>query len=208
MRDRETQDRYGPDVSRRSFLKGSGVAVAATAIATAAEQALAQDKKADGAVASSKAQDVALTINGEVYKLKLEPRVTLLDAIRNDCHLTGCKEVCTSKNCGACTVLIDGKAVYACTRLAIAEQGKKITTVEALSAGGKVDPVIPCFIKHDATQCGYCTPGFVVATRAFLNDHPNATLEDIHKGLGGNLCRCGTYDGVAKCALELAKGGK
>ena len=206
MRDRETQERYGPDVSRRSFLKGSGVAVAATAIATAAEEALAQDQKA--AVASSKAQDVELTINGESHKLKLEPRVTLLDAIRNDCHLTGCKEVCTTQNCGACTVMIDGKAVYACTRLAIAEQGKKITTVEALSAGGKTDPIIPCFIKHDATQCGYCTPGFVVATRAFLNDHPQATLEDIHKGLGGNLCRCGTYDAVAKCALELVKGGK
>lgn len=206
MRDRETQERYGPDVSRRSFLKGSGVAVAATAIATAAEEARAQDQKA--AVASSKAQDVELTINGESHKLKLEPRVTLLDAIRNDCHLTGCKEVCTTQNCGACTVMIDGKAVYACTRLAIAEQGKQITTVEALSAGGKTDPIIPCFIKHDATQCGYCTPGFVVATRAFLNDHPQATLEDIHKGLGGNLCRCGTYDGVAKCALELAKGGK
>ena len=206
MRDRETQERYGPDVSRRSFLKGSGVAVAATAIATAAEEALAQGQKA--AVASSKAQDVELTINGESHKLKLEPRVTLLDAIRNDCHLTGCKEVCTTQNCGACTVMIDGKAVYACTRLAIAEQGKKITTVEALSAGGKTDPIIPCFIKHDATQCGYCTPGFVVATRAFLNDRPQATLEDIHKGLGGNLCRCGTYDAVAKCALELVKGGK
>ena len=208
MRDRETQERYGPDVSRRSFLKGSGVAVAATAIAHAAEEAVAQEKQAEGAVTSATARPVELTINGEVHKLKLEPRVTLLDAIRNDCHLTGCKEVCTTQNCGACTVMIDGKAVYACTRLAVAEQGKKITTVEALSAGGKIDPVIPCFIKHDATQCGYCTPGFVVATRAFLNEHPKATLEEIQKGLGGNLCRCGTYDGVAKCALELAKGGK
>lgn len=207
MRDRETQERYGPDVSRRSFLKGSGVAVAATAVVTAAEEALAQDKAPAAAVVSPKAQDVELNINGEVYKLKLEPRVTLLDAIHNDCNLTGCKEVCTTKNCGACTVMIDGKAVYACTRLAVAEQGKKITTVEALSSGGKTDPVIPCFVKHDATQCGFCTPGFVVATRAFLNSHPNATLEDIQKGLGGNLCRCGTYDGVAKCALELAKGG-
>lgn len=206
MRDRETQERYGPDVSRRSFLKGSGVAVAATAIATAAEEALAEDKKASAAT-SSKAQDVSLTINGEVHKLKLEPRVTLLDAIRNDCHLTGCKEVCTTKNCGACTVLIDGKAVYSCSHLAIAEQGKKITTVEALSAGGKIDPVITGFIKHDATQCGYCTPGFVVATRAFLNENPKATLEEVQKGLGGNLCRCGTYDGITKCALELAKGG-
>ena len=208
MRDRETQERYGPDVNRRAFLKGSGVAVAATAVVHAAEEALAQDKKATANVVGAKAQDVTLTINGEARKLKLEPRVTLLDAIRNDCDLTGCKEVCTSKNCGACTVIIDGKAVYACTRLAVAEQGKKITTVEGLSAGGKVDPVIPCFIKHDATQCGYCTPGFVVATRAFLNEHPKATLEEIQKGLGGNLCRCGTYDGVTKCALELAKGGK
>jgi len=207
MRDRATQERDGPDVNRRAFLKGSGVAVAATAIAHAAEEALAQDQKGVANVVSPNAQDVELTINGEVRKLKLEPRVTLLDAIRNDCDLTGCKEVCTTKNCGACTVMIDGKAVYACTRLAVAEQGKKITTIEGLTAGGQVDPVIPCFVKHDATQCGYCTPGFVMATRVFLNEHPKATLEEIQRGLGGNLCRCGTYDGVTKCALELAKGG-
>ena len=207
MRDRESQNRYGPDVSRRGFLKGSGVAVAASAMTAAVNEAIAEEKVADGRVASAKAQAITLSVNGKDHALKLEPRVTLLDALRDDLHLTGCKDVCTTTNCGACTVIIDGKAVYACSRLAIAEQGKKITTVEALTEGGKTDDVIQCFIKHDATQCGYCTPGFVVATRAFCDAHPGASLEDVQKGLGGNICRCGTYAGVIAAALECAKGG-
>ena len=126
---------------------------------------------------------------------------------RNDLNLTGAKEVCTTTNCGACTVIIDGKAVYACAKTAVECQGKKITTAEGLADGKTIDDVIKCFVKHDATQCGFCTPGFVVATRAFLNEHPGAKMEDIRKGLGGNICRCGTYDGVAHAALECAAAG-
>jgi xanthine dehydrogenase YagT iron-sulfur-binding subunit len=156
-------------------------------------------------VAAAAPQPVTLNVNGKDHKLTLEPRVTLLDALRNDLNYSGCKEVCTTVNCGACTVLIDGKPVLACSRFAIAEQGKKITTVEGLNAGGTPDKVVHCFVKHDATQCGYCTPGFVVAVRGFCDMHPNATLEDVKKGLGGNLCRCGTYVGVIEAALECAK---
>jgi len=206
MQDRTDQPRSGPDFNRRSFLKGSGVAVAASAVATAVQEAVAAPDKDRGETTSGK-QKVTLTVNGEQKTLELEPRVTLLDALRNDLNLTGCKEVCTTANCGACTVMIDGKAVYSCTRLAVAEQGKKITTSESLS-GEQVDPVVSGFHKHDATQCGYCTPGFVVATRAFLNEHPNATLEEIQKGLGGNICRCGTYANIAMCAVELCKSAK
>lgn len=137
----------------------------------------------------------------------LEPRVTLLDALRNDLNLTGAKDVGVSSNDGADTVIIDGKAVAAGTRLAFAEQGKNITTVEGLSEGKNVDEVITAFVKHDATQCGYCTPGFVVAVRAFLNKNPGANLEQIRKGLGGNICRCGTYAGVTAAALELCQKG-
>jgi aerobic-type carbon monoxide dehydrogenase small subunit (CoxS/CutS family) len=104
-------------------------------------------------------------------------------------------------------VIIDGKAAYAGTTFALQAEGKKIRTVESLRQGRNIDAVIEGFVKHDGMQCGYCTPGFVVATRAFLDQNPNASLEDIRKGLGGNICRCGTYDGITKCALELAKGG-
>ncbi len=204
--DRDQTTANGTGFSRRDFIRGSGAAMAATAMATAAE-ARADDKAAKPNVKPAEASEVTLTVNGKEHKLKLEPRVTLMDALRNDLNLTGCKDVCDTTNCGACTVHIDGKAVYACSRLAHDCQGKKITTVESLAEGGKVDPVVAGFVKHDASQCGFCTPGFVMAVRAFLNNKPGASLDEVRKGLGGNICRCGTYHGITACALELAKGG-
>jgi xanthine dehydrogenase YagT iron-sulfur-binding subunit len=209
---KDDQTRSGPGVSRRAFLKGSGAAVAATAVAASVEQAVAQEKKKAVAVVPAKAGPVKLDVNGKAYTVTVEPRVTLLDVLRNDLNLTGAKEVCNTTNCGACTVMIDGKPALACARLAVECVGKKITTAEALASGAELDAVIRAFVKHDATQCGYCTPGFVVATRAFLNANPKASLEQIKKGLGGNICRCGTYHGVTHAALECAgvaaKGGK
>jgi xanthine dehydrogenase YagT iron-sulfur-binding subunit len=206
---RGTSGRSGPGFNRRDFLKGSGAAVAASAVATAVEESIAQEK-GEANVVAAKPGPVTLDINGKSQTVTVEPRVTLLDVLRNDLNLTGAKEVCNDTNCGACTVMIDGKAVYACALPAVACQGKKITTVEGLGDGKNVDEVVKCFVKHDATQCGFCTPGFVVATRAFLDANPKATMKDIRKGLGGNLCRCGTYDGVAHAALECAtkKGAK
>lgn len=205
---REDQTRSGPGFSRRSFLKGSGAAVAATAMATAVEESAAQQAQSN--VVAAKAAPISLNINGKMQTVTVEPRVTLLDVLRNDLNLTGAKDVCTTTNCGACTVIIDGKPTYACAVPAVSCLGKKITTVEALSADGNIDDVVKCFVKHDATQCGYCTPGFVVAVKAYTDAHPGAKLEDIRKGLGGNICRCGTYDGVGQAALECAskKGGK
>ena len=206
MRDHD-QNRNGPGFNRRDFLKGSGAAVAATAMATATTETAAKEAKTKANLFPAKAVDFTLNINGEDRKLKLEPRVTLLDVLRNDLNLTGCKDVDVRNADGADTVMIDGKAVLAGARLAIECQGKKIQTVESLRNGNKVDEVITGFVKHDAMQCGFCTPGFVMATRAFLNKKPNATLKEIGKGLGGNICRCGTYDGITQCALELAKKG-
>ena len=196
----------GSGVNRRDFLRGSGAAVAVTALATSESGAIAQDA-AKKNVASAKAQDVTLNINGKDEKLSLEPRVTLLDTLRDDLNLTGCKDVCDTTNCGACTVMIDGKPTYACSRLAIECVGKKVTTIEALAAN---DPVVAGFVNHDAQQCGFCTPGFVMATKAFVDKNPGATLDQVRKGLGGNICRCGTYVGITACAMELVtkKGGK
>jgi len=205
MRDHE-EDSRGQGFNRRDFLKGSGAAVAATAITSGVHEAQAQDAPKKG-VAPAKPQDVKLKVNGKDVTVKVEPRVTLLEALRDHLNLTGCKDVCDTTNCGACTVMIDGKAVYACARLAIDCVGKDIKTVESLRNGDEVDPVITGFCRHDGMQCGFCTPGFVVATRVFLNQKPSATLPEIQKGLGGNICRCGTYAGITACALELAKKG-
>jgi aerobic-type carbon monoxide dehydrogenase small subunit (CoxS/CutS family) len=206
MSDREDHARGGPDFSRRDFLKGSGAAVAATALANAPAEA-AQKTAAGGKLVKAEPAEVVLNVNGKDHKVKVEPRVTLLDVLRNDLNLTGCKDVCDTTNCGACTVHIDGKATYACSRLAHQCEGLKIVTVESLRSGEKVDPVVSGFVKHDAMQCGFCTPGFVMATRAFLDKNPKATLDDVRRGLGGNICRCGTYHGITACALELAKKG-
>jgi len=207
MQDREKPNKGAPTVSRRAFLKGSGVAVAATAMATSGQEADAQKKGSKKRVVAASGGKVTLNVNGKDYTITVEPRVTLLDALRDDLGFTGCKDVDDTTTSGADTVIIDGKAVLAGSRLAVECQGKKIQTVESLANGKQVDEVISGFVKHDAMQCGFCTPGFAMATRAFLNKNPKASLKQIRKGLGGNLCRCGTYDGITKCALELAKKG-
>lgn len=191
--------------NRRDFLRGSGAAVAATALVTTVQETVAEETAKAAKIAPAKPMAIKLTINGKEHALLVEPRVTLLDALREDLQLTGAKEVCTTTNCGACTVLVDGKPVYGCAKLAIECQGAKITTVEGL---GEKSPVVQCFVKHDATQCGFCTPGFVVATTAFVEQNPDAKLADVLKGLGGNICRCGTYVGVAEAALECAHSAK
>lgn len=194
----------GGGFNRRDFLKGSSAAAVATALATSQNEAAGQVKVN---VAAAEPQEITLNVNGQDHKVTVEPRTILLNVLRNDLNLTGCKDVDERDAAGADTVMIDGKPVLAGSRLAIECVGKKIETVESLRNGDEVDEVISGFVKHDALQCGMCTPGFVMATRAFLNKNPNASLEEIQSGLGGNICRCGTYDGIAKCALEIAKGG-
>lgn len=148
---------------------------------------------------------ITLNVNGKQLSAQLEPRVTLLDALRDNFDLTGAKRVCDRGSCGACTVLLEGKPVYACSVLAIDAQGKSITTIESLTEGDALTPVMQAFVAHDGQQCGFCTPGFVVATTHFLKQHPAPTAEEIRHGLSGNFCRCGTYDGIRAVALA---GGK
>ena len=150
---------------------------------------------------------VELAVNGKKYSLQLEPRVTLLDALRDQLEITGAKRVCDRGECGACTVLLDGKAVYACSVLAIEAQGKAITTVESLMEGGNLHPVQQAFVDNDASQCGFCTPGFVVASKVFLDKNPNPSAEDIRRGLSGNFCRCGTYHGIQGAIAQIARKG-
>jgi xanthine dehydrogenase YagT iron-sulfur-binding subunit len=191
-------------VSRRDFLRISGISVAIPLVA-GPKVVLAAGQEipvhGPGKVA------MEFTINGEKYKASLEPRVTLLDALRDQFELTGAKRVCDRGECGACTVLMDNKPVYACAVLAIEAQHKPIVTVESLMQQGKLHPVQQAFVDNDAAQCGFCTPGFVVACKAFLDRHPHPTPEDIRHGLSGNLCRCGTYDGIRKAVAQVAQKG-
>jgi len=149
---------------------------------------------------------VSLMVNGKKLAAELEPRVTLLDALRDHFNLTGAKRVCDRGECGACTVLLEGRAVYACSILAIDTQGKEITTVEALGTPDKLHPIQQAIIDNDAQQCGFCTPGFVMASRALLNRNPHPSPEDVVRGLSGNFCRCGTYRGLR--AAVLVAGGQ
>jgi xanthine dehydrogenase YagT iron-sulfur-binding subunit len=147
-----------------------------------------------------------LNVNGKDYSTKVEPRVTLLDALRDYLDVTGCKRVCDRGSCGACTVMLDGKPIYSCTMLALEAKGKTIKTAEALHGDGKLDAVPAAFVKFDAQQCGFCTPGFVVAMRAALDKNPNATPAEIEEGLSGNICRCGTYEQMRQAITSLCQG--
>lgn len=191
----------GGGVSRRDFLKISGVSAAVPLVSEVSALALADEVKEQG----PGKVPITLNVNGKKLNAQLEPRVTLLDALRDQFDLTGAKRVCDRGTCGACTVLMDDKAVYACSILAIDAQGRQITTVEGLGEPGKLHPIQQAFIDNDAQQCGFCTPGFVMATKAFLDQHPKPTMEQIKHGMGGNFCRCGTYAGMRAAIMQAAK---
>ncbi len=146
-----------------------------------------------------------LTVNATVYDLDVEPRRTLLDALREDMHLTGAKPGCHMGNCGACTVLLDGEAVYSCLLFAAECEGHEVTTIEGLAKGDTLDPVQAEFVKQDALQCGFCTPGQVLALTALLARNPHPSDEEIERGMAGNLCRCGTYPKILAAARALAQ---
>jgi xanthine dehydrogenase YagT iron-sulfur-binding subunit len=196
--------------SRRDFIKGTGlasVAVSATVLLGDEVAKAAGRAQGEGKWIGPGPVDITLRINGQARKLQVEPRVTLLDALRNRLDLTGAKKVCDRATCGACTVIIDGKAHYSCTTLAIDAQGHEILTIEGIASEDKLHPVSQAFVDNDAQQCGFCTPGFVMASKAYLDQEPNPTYEGVQKALGGNLCRCGTYMGVRRAVLEAAKKG-
>ena len=194
----------GSGVSRRDFLKISGVSAAVPLVGEISALAVADEVKELG----PGKVPITLNVNGKKLNAQLEPRVTLLDALRDQFDLTGAKRVCDRGTCGACTVLMDQKAVYACSVLAIDVQGREITTIESLGEPGKLHPIQQAFVDNDAQQCGFCTPGFVMATKAFLDRTPNPTPEQIKHGLGGNFCRCGTYVGMRAAVMQAAKNGK
>ena len=206
MQDDDKMNEKGSGLSRRNFLKVSGISLSVPLVMG---HRVIKVSGAEVKVFGPGKVPIQLTINGKSFSAQVEPRVTLLDALRNELDLTGAKRVCDRATCGACTMIVDGKPVYACSVLALEAQGKSITTVEGLMQGETLHPIQQAFIDNDAQQCGFCTPGFVVASKAFLDKNPNPTPEQVKKGLGGNLCRCGTYVGVRAAVAQAAqKGGR
>ena len=148
---------------------------------------------------------LSLSVNGEDHHLMVEPRRTLLDLLRHDLGLTGAKKVCDMGNCGACTVMLDGRTVYSCLTLAVDCDGKQVRTIEGLANGVTLDPVQQAFVEEDAFQCGYCTPGQVISMRALLDANPDPTDEEIVRAVSGNLCRCGAYAHIARAGRRAAE---
>ncbi len=152
---------------------------------------------------------IRFTINGEVKEMEVQPNKTLLKMLREDLDLIGVKEGCGAGECGACTVLVNNKPVNSCLMLAVEADGKEILTIEGLSDGTNLDPVQESFLKHNAIQCGYCTPGMVMSAKALLNRNLHPTEEDVKEALAGNLCRCTGYQRIVDAVLDVAKkGGK
>ncbi|MEP7304607.1 MAG: (2Fe-2S)-binding protein [Acidobacteriota bacterium] len=199
--DKTQDDRV--NVSRRNFLKTAGVGSLATAVTTVGVAEVAA--QSGPATIGPGDVPVTLTVNGKRLDLRIEPRVTLLNALRNRADLTGNKRVCDRGACGACTMIVDGRTVYSCSTLAIEVQGKQVRTVDGLANGATLHPVQQAFVDTDGLMCGFCTPGFVMATVALLERTPNPTLAQAKRGLDGNICRCGTFVRIMEAALK-AKG--
>ena len=198
---------HGPDqeprkgFSRRTFIEGVGIGAGAVGAIGTVESARADNREPVG----PDPVPITLNINGKSHDLKVEPRVTLIDALRNRLDHTGAKKVCDRATCGACTVIVDGSPVYSCTMLAIDAQGRRIETIEGISTEDAMHPVQAQFVEHDAQQCGFCTPGLVMAGKAIVDSNPRPSMADVESGLCGNICRCGTYVGVRKAVYDAAR---
>jgi carbon-monoxide dehydrogenase small subunit len=148
---------------------------------------------------------IKLAVNGETYEIQVEPYASLLDTLRDNLLLTGTKKGCDEGDCGACTVIMDGKTVTSCLVLAVDANGRDLVTVEGLAQGGRLHPVQRAFVEQGGVQCGFCTPGLIMSLVGLLQEDPNPTEEDVRYAIGGNLCRCTGYSKVVKAALSAAE---
>lgn len=209
MKDPREPNKKDAGFSRRAFLRGSGATAAVSALGS---MALPTVPEAEAAATPPEGVQglgpntvrISMTVNGRQMTTNVEPRVTLLDALRNHLDVTGCKRVCDRGTCGACTIMLDGRVVYACSMLAVEADGKVIQTAESLiNDNGTIDRVPAAIAQFDASQCGFCTPGFVVAMKAVFEQNQRPTPQQVEEGLSGNICRCGTYEQMRDSIYNL-----
>jgi xanthine dehydrogenase YagT iron-sulfur-binding subunit len=199
-------EKQGTKYSRRSFLKGLGSSAIGTAVISTglvkADSAEAYTPETSGTARAKKALN--LKVNGKSYKVEVEHRNTLAEVLRDHVGLTGTKIGCDRGECGACTVIIDGRNMYSCSQLAVWMEGKEILTIEGLAKGDKLDPLQEAFIEHDGPQCGFCTSGQIMSGKALLMKNPKPNEAQARRGLSGNLCRCGNYNREVAAVLAVA----
>lgn len=203
-----------PAIKRRDALIACAATAAGATAAAAAENAAAPDTTARGAALMA----VSLTVNGQQRTLELDTRTTLLDALREHLHLTGSKKGCDHGQCGACTVIVDGRRINACLTLAVMHEGAQVTTIEGLGSPQQLHPMQAAFVKHDGFQCGYCTPGQICSAVAVLDEirqgipshvsadlaaQPLLSLQELRERMSGNLCRCGAYSNIVDAMAEV-----
>lgn len=202
--DKETE-KSPLNISRRSFLKGMGTTAISTSI-TLSPSSLASVTEAAPPLAAGEAW-IQLHVNDKTHRLKVKSHWTLLEVLRKEIGLTGTKKFCDRGSCGACTVIMDGKTVYSCSSLAIEADNKKILTIEGLLQGGNLHPIQEAFLEHDGLQCGFCTSGQIMSTKALLDKNSRPTQDEIKEGLSGNVCRCSAYPKILKSAMAAAQRG-
>ncbi|MCC9169059.1 (2Fe-2S)-binding protein [Pontibacter harenae] len=193
--------------ARRDFLKHSSLLTALALTPSAAVKA-AENSWDEKLAEKFEQVRVTLNINGEKNKLSIEPRVTLLDLLREQLNLTGTKKGCDYGQCGACTVHVDGERINSCLTFAVMLEGKKITTIEGLADGTDLHPMQAAFIKHDGFQCGYCTPGQIMSAVACIREGHANSEEEVREYMSGNICRCGAYPNIVNAILEVKNGGQ
>jgi len=195
----------GGQVSRRSFIQTIGLSAAAGAVGDRVAQGQPlQEGNVQPTMLGPDPIKVSLRVNGQALQAEIDPATTLMEALRWHFELTGTKEICDRGSCGGCSVLVDGKLIVSCMMLAVDAIGREITTVEGVAKDDELSEVQEAFVRHDALQCGYCTPGLVMASHALLNGNPKPSLNQIKRGLSGNICRCGTYTNVFNAVLEAS----
>jgi xanthine dehydrogenase YagT iron-sulfur-binding subunit len=192
-------------ISRRDFLKGMGTSAIATSI-TLSPAALAAATDAGPPAAVGEAW-IQLNVNDKTHRLKVKTHWTLLEVLRKEIGLTGTKKFCDRGSCGACTVIMDGRTAYSCSRLAIEADNKKILTIEGLVQGANLHPIQEAFLEHDGMQCGFCTSGQIMSVKALLDKNARPTQDEIKEGLSGNVCRCSAYPKILKSAMAAGQRG-
>lgn len=192
-------------ISRRKFIKGMGGGVLGTTVLAHSSRLAAEEKTETPSETHEAKQLLLLKINGKQVRVFVEARMTLAELIRDQLQLSGTKVICNHAECGACTVLLDGQAVYACHMLALDAAGKEVLTIEGLLSAEKLHPIQAAFLEHDGFQCGFCTPGQIIATQALLLKNPQLNQEQVKQGLSGNICRCAAYPKIIDSVLAAAK---